>query len=805
MSQSARFKIRELRALLDDGLLSPQEFEARKNAILDAQLAPSSPGLMHQPPAATVQPLPAAPTTGLGLSPVATHPGVAAANHVLSTHLTELGLMTGQEIGPQNKRYRLEKFLGQGGMGQVWQALDLATHAQLGQHERVALKILPPQLTQSSLHARLLVEEATQARKLAHEHIVRVYEWAQDPATTSYFIIMELLEGCDLQQHLERHGRFSLEQIQTLLAPVAKGLRYAWDKHRMVHRDLKPGNLFLTRQQEVKLLDFGIAARLHSSGMALGLQLPPNVGTAGYRAPEAAHAQPARQLDVYSVAVMIYQMLSGHLPQRLPLPPAPGLSSAQWQLLQAALAAQPEQRPPHVLALLQGLQQAGTPLTLLHGGQAESMPHPKSAPASPAAAPAPKFAPLPAAAPAPDAHEQQARLQERARIQQEKRQREQEAREHAARQLKRVKHEQQQQLQKEREREQLLQQQKARELQEKRLQEAQLLQQRARREREEREARLTQQALSLDVALQALQNTNLLEKLLNELLGEVTPQETASGAEQGGRATGSIICDPFLDGSGSGPKMVVVPGGRFLMGSSLQERQIAIVAGSHSAWLEREAPQHWVAIPQPPAFGKYPVTCGEWLQFVRETGWRDDSDCPPPDFMQEDNHPVVGVSWRDANMYAQWLSIKTGQRYRLPSEAEWEYACRAGSSTAFSCGDSISTEQANYDGNFTYNGGSKGQFRRGTTAVDSFPPNAWGLHDMHGNVWEWVADAVHDNYLGAPTDGSAWQEGGDPGRRILRGGCWLYNPRYLRSALRNAFWQAGKNDIVGFRLVRELD
>ena len=132
------------------------------------------------------------------------------------------------------------------------------------------------------------------------------------------------------------------------------------------------------------------------------------------------------------------------------------------------------------------------------------------------------------------------------------------------------------------------------------------------------------------------------------------------------------------------------------------------------------------------------------------------------------------------------------------------YSCRAGTRTAFSFGEDILTALANYEGNYSYNGSPKGEYRQGTTRVGHFPANPWGLFDMHGNVWEWVQDVVHDNYNGAPANGSAWEEGGDQGRRILRGGSWLYNPRYLRSALRNGFSATLSNDIVGFRVVREL-
>ncbi|UUZ54786.1 protein kinase [Massilia sp. H-1] len=175
--QTARDKIRELRALHEDGLLSQQEFDSRKNAILDAEYAP--PGRMPTPM----------------LRPRST-----------SSRAPRSASWLSQEIGPQNRRYRLERLIAHGGMGQVWQATDLATHAELGHSAMVALKILPPMLTQSPSHAKLLIEEATQARRLAHEHIVRVYEWAQDPATASYFIIMECLEGEDLDSLLARRS-----------------------------------------------------------------------------------------------------------------------------------------------------------------------------------------------------------------------------------------------------------------------------------------------------------------------------------------------------------------------------------------------------------------------------------------------------------------------------------------------------------------------------------------------------------------------------------------------------------------------
>ena len=267
-----------------------------------------------------------------------------------------------------------------------------------------------------------------------------------------------------------------------------------------------------------------------------------------------------------------------------------------------------------------------------------------------------------------------------------------------------------------------------------------------------------------------------------------------------------VLRDRFLDGTGHGPDLVLIPTGRFQMGSHEHEQALAIKAGAQKNWLERELPQHWVGIEHSFALGRYPVTVAQWRSFVKDTGWESQSDVDwrAPGFKQADDHPVVGVSWMDAQLYLRWLSDKTGQLYRLPTEAEWEYACRAGTRTAFSFGDTISTEQANYDGHYTYNGGQRGAYVQGTSKVGAYQPNPWGLFDMHGNVWEWTQDVVHDNYVGAPVDGSAWEEGGDPVRRVLRGGSWLYNPRYLRSAVRNGYSAVLANDIVGFRVARKL-
>jgi formylglycine-generating enzyme required for sulfatase activity len=166
---------------------------------------------------------------------------------------------------------------------------------------------------------------------------------------------------------------------------------------------------------------------------------------------------------------------------------------------------------------------------------------------------------------------------------------------------------------------------------------------------------------------------------------------------------------------------------------------------------------------------------------------------------------VVNVSWDDAKEYVSWLGKKTDRAYRLLSEAEWEYAARAGTTTAFSTGRTITTDQANFDGNSTYGGSTKGVYREKTIEVGSLnKPNAFGLHDMHGNVWEWVEDCYQDNYNDAPTDCSA-KASVSCGFRVFRGGSWINGPRYLRSAERGRDRPIFRYYGLGFRVARTLD
>jgi formylglycine-generating enzyme required for sulfatase activity len=300
-----------------------------------------------------------------------------------------------------------------------------------------------------------------------------------------------------------------------------------------------------------------------------------------------------------------------------------------------------------------------------------------------------------------------------------------------------------------------------------------------------------------------------------------------------------------LPGGMPGPGMVVVPAGSFLMGSPTDE------AGRY----DNEGPQHRVTFQRPFALGRSEISVGEFKAFVAASGyqtlaergegsffrnpatggwrlnkdlnWRFDSSGQPA----RDAYPVVHVSWVDAQAYVQWLAAQTGQRYRLPSEAELEYANRGGSQSRYWWGDAtpaqaVANLKGELDKPFTpqrlWDHTPDEQayaFREGDTPlyfsgyqdgygqpapVASFLPNGFGLYDTTGNVWEWAQDCWHPDYTNAPRDGSAWTEGGDCEQRLVRGGSWYCYPRHMRAANRWARWPVFRNMYIGFRVARDL-
>ena len=238
----------------------------------------------------------------------------------------------------------------------------------------------------------------------------------------------------------------------------------------------------------------------------------------------------------------------------------------------------------------------------------------------------------------------------------------------------------------------------------------------------------------------------------------------------------ALSSNVFLD-------MVSIPGGSFQM---------------ESDEYDSEKPIHSVTI-APFYMGKFAITQEHWSAIATLPKINHDLNPDPANFKGA-NRPVEQISWFEAVEFCDRLTQKTGKLYRLSSESEWEYACRAGTTSPFHFGETISTDLANYDGNHTYGSGKKGQYREKTTDVGSFSPNVFGLYDMHGNVWEWCSDRWHDGYQGAPINGSIW-EAGDSEYRLLRGGSWFIIPIVCRSADRGRSTPGSRGSDIGFRVV----
>jgi formylglycine-generating enzyme required for sulfatase activity len=227
-------------------------------------------------------------------------------------------------------------------------------------------------------------------------------------------------------------------------------------------------------------------------------------------------------------------------------------------------------------------------------------------------------------------------------------------------------------------------------------------------------------------------------------------------------------------------EMVYIPAGSFVMGSEEYYN---------------EQPPHLVDISEF-QMGKYPITQRQYQAVMNIN----------PSFFQEDDLlPVENVSWNNAQKFCETISHKTGKKYRLPSESEWEYACRARSATLFSCGNTITDRLANFSDGYIYREDSRDLYKRKTTPVGSYPANEIGLYDLHGNIWEWCQDRWHNNYQESPPDRRIWETGDSSNCRVLRGGSWLSDTWFCRSANRSYLSPESKNNSVSFRVVLSND
>lgn len=588
-------------------------------------------------------------------------------------------------------RFSLVKLIGEGGMSRVFKAIDLRRVEAGAADPYIAVKVLTEPFSEYFGSITSLQREAHKLQNLAHPNIVRVIDCDRDGQTV--FMTMEHLAGESLQQKLRARGASGIDRsaAESVVIAAAKALEYAHDNH-IVHGDLKPGNIIITAQGAVKVIDFGMARFLSRPGDTqehpdIRPGQVPKAVTPRYASPQLLAGQdPKPTDDVYALACIAYELLSGKHPfarngepgmsdRRRQPPRPPGMPAQRYATLVKALAFDRKDRTATVRQFL-------AEFTAKHRGF---------------------------------------RVKPWVWI---------------------------------------------------------------------------GMALII-VALGALYRLVPLHRI-----GAGPPGASAA-------VPGTVIRDcPTC------PLMTILPTGRFTQGAGTGDPDV----------LPFERPQHPVIIGYPLAMSSDDVTVGEFRQFVQATHremfgcntydgqwrFRTTAGWEAPGFAQSANHPVTCVSWNDAVAYAQWLSQKRGHAYRLPSASEWEYAARAGTGLTqpWNSKAADACEYANVaDQNaaqrfpglevFPCNDGYVN-----TAPVGSFKANAFGLNDLLGNVFEWVEDCWHADYIGAPADGSARMDG-DCKEHELRGGSWFSSPRFVNAPYRNRFEAGYRSSSVGFRLVRE--
>ena len=608
-------------------------------------------------------------------------------------------------------KYAIEEVLGAGGFGLVYRVRHL-----LLDEERAIKEYLPSEIAvregetvyaRSGAHQsdyrdgldRFLKEAQQLVRFDGHPNIIRCRDYFEANGTA--YLVMDFEDGLPLDTFLARREAqgqpLEESELRHLLGPLLEGLATVHAED-VLHRDIKPGNVFVRRRDgQPVLLDFGAAKAdfsKHSRSRA------PH--TPGYAAPEQVedegHLGP--WTDVYAVGALMWRVATGSVPPKVesrlsalrpgrtdPLVIDEGTGGGRFSadllaVMRKCLHLDEARRPQSAEALLDALSQGDAPLD-----------------------PAPEPKPDTDTDTDPDPDSPQ-----------------------------------------------------------------------------ETEPTKTEDKWGAFFGCGAL----LLFVIYGSFQTSPEPIPPPAGLE--------VFRDTLKDG-GEGPEMVVLLTGGFRMGSP---------DGEEDRYSD-EGPQRTVTISQRIAMGRYEVTFAEYDRFVSATSG---VDIPDDEGWGRGSRPVINVSQEDAKAYAAWLSAQTGKTYRLPTEAEWEYAARAGTRTRYSWGDNIGRYRANCDGcgGFVDNLWDDIWDNYQTAPVGSFAANAFGLFDMHGNVWEWVEDCYVDSYAGAPIDGSARSSGcGSDVRAVVRGGSWTSYPRFLRAAYRGGYWPSDRFYFLGFRLVQDLN
>ncbi|WP_210396003.1 SUMF1/EgtB/PvdO family nonheme iron enzyme [Motiliproteus sediminis] len=682
-------------------------------------------------------------------------------------------LKKGLVIGPEHRQFRLIKPVSNSPIGQVWHADDLSTATESTRAEKAALEIVNPKLLQDDHTLNAFKALVTQCKQLKHKHIAKTYGYFQSREGW-LFVAMEPVTTRSLARILMEDGyqQLSVEKSRIILSQIAQAIDYATTQ-KISHGDLTPWNVIITHDSGVKLVNFAFRQPLLQKIQADGHRIL----NSEFHAPESFISVPLpTTVDIYAFACIAYQLFSGFppFPPELPvddreadtLPAPKKMSEEQWQTLRPALSASPGDRPLSAVELTNALFPS-KPVTPVATG---NRPEPEEPDTSERAEAVPESV-LRASAPREPAASGASRMLITAStmfalglvigylVATNQ------YRSHDEQLLKAL---------------------------------GAIHNLTAQPPTPENKVALNRYFAELKSLTDDAQLVQALGKQVEgykvrlsrdrvedqQVPGSPADVATDHQYQQEQQASaflpGAVFKDEIMP-EVFGPNMVVLPAGTYLMGD--QDRN-----GD-----DNEQPVHPVKISKPFALSQHEVTFADYDLFALST----DRPLPDDEGWGRGNRPVINISWNDANAYTYWLRKQTGLDYRLPTEAEWEYAARAGTDTPFWWGEDVGRGNANCDECGSLWDGKK------SAPVGSFKPNPFGLYDMNGNVYEWVSDCYNENYIQAPSDGSSWDVG-LCNLRVMRGGSWYDIGRLIRSASRYRHPPNASRNTWGFRLALDL-